>query len=98
MSHLLRRRRRVTISRPSLRSCALNCARSSFSINSLAARPPAHSEEQSNRNGASEGLENDPELYHSPFYEAYQELTLAGLPAEYAHTAIPRRDPQRLAR
>ncbi len=59
-----------------------------FSINSLAARPTAHSEEQANRNVALEGLENDPELYHSPFYEAYQELTLAGLPAEYAHTAI----------
>lgn len=56
-----------------------------FSINSLAARP-AQSEEAGNTNA--EGLENDPELYHSPFYEAYRELTLAGLSGEYAHSAI----------
>lgn len=56
-----------------------------FSLNSLAARPSQNEELVSG--GEAEGLENDPELYHSPFYEAYRELTLAGLPSEYAHAA-----------
>jgi flagellar biosynthesis protein FlhF len=56
-----------------------------FSISSLAARPASLDE----TNAASDGsFENDPEIYHSPFYEAFHELSAAGLPADLAHRAV----------
>ncbi|HVG38126.1 MAG TPA: flagellar biosynthesis protein FlhF [Pyrinomonadaceae bacterium] len=56
-----------------------------FSINSLAARPAASEEHKAN---ADELFDNDPEIYPSPFYEAFQELSVAGLSAELAHRAV----------